>query len=138
MASPFDAALSSADAVITSVFGETVEVRPRRDVPRAAPIADPDRPARRVAAAISLAAGIGDIGGARLGSKLGGVTRVGVEGGTAWLSAEVAASLGYAVASGDLVVRIDEDGSPAFAVVGPPRTSAHGDLTLTIAPEAIP
>ena len=138
MASPFEAALSAADATMNATFGEEIEIRPRRPVPRGMPIADPNRPIRSVAGIVTITNGIGDIGGARLGSKLDGVTRLGLEGASVWMSAGVAAGLGYAVATGDLVVRTEKAGLPSFAVSAPPRPTEHGDVTLLLAPETIP
>lgn len=134
MASPFDAAMRAADAVVTSTFGEPVLVTPRVTVPKRGPASDPDRAARTVKGVFTLTSGETPIEGSRRGSELTGFGSVAVTEGQLWLSAASLAVLGFRPRKDDTVSFTDRDPTRTYVILRVDPTDV-GDVVLHLNPE---
>lgn len=134
MASPFDAAMRAADAVVTSTFGEPVLVTPRVTVPKRGPVSDPDRMDGTVTGVFTLTSSETPIEGSRRGSELTGFGAVAVAEGQVWLSAESLAALGFRPRKDDAVSLPDREPARTYVVVRVDPTDI-GDVVLHINPE---
>ena len=134
MASPFDAAMRAADAVVTSTFGEPAHVMPRVTVPKRGPAPDPDRSPGAVAGVFTLTSGETPIEGSRRGSELTGFGAVAVSQGQLWLSAPSLTALGFRPRKDDAVSFPDRDSATSYVIVRV-DPSDIGDVVLHINPE---
>ncbi|MFN3890165.1 MAG: hypothetical protein ACK4MV_07185 [Beijerinckiaceae bacterium] len=131
MASPFDAAMRAADAVVMATFGEPVLVTPRVAVPKRGPVFDPNRAAGTVAGVFTLTSGETPIEGSRRGSELMGFGAVAVAEGQLWLSAASLAALGFRPRKDDAVSFPDRDPTRTYVIIRVDPTDI-GDLVLHI------
>lgn len=134
MASPFDAAMRAADAVVTSTFGEPAHVMPRVTVPKRGPASDPERVAGTVPGVFTLTSGETPVEGSRRGSELTGFGAVAVAQGQLWLSAASVGGLGFLPRKDDAVSFPGRDPTKAYVVVRVDATDI-GDAVLHINPE---
>lgn len=134
MASPFDAGMRAADAVVTATFGEPVLVTPRVTLPKRGPAPDPDRAAGTVKGVFTLTSGEAPIEGSRRGSELTGFGSVAVAEGQLWLSAASLVALGFRPRKDDAVSFPDRDPTKTYVVVRGDPTDI-GDVVLHINPE---
>lgn len=118
MGSPFDAAMSAADAVISGTFGEAILVTPRRsaDGELKAQSADPDRAPTTVEGVFTLNGAADRLGGTRQGTELQGMSTVAVAAASVWFSADALDEIGYALQAGDLVTLTERPGRPTYAI----------------------
>ena len=133
MASVFDTLDAEIQAVVSDAFGERVRVEPRTTAGQyGVEKADASRPAREVTAVVTSVVGSADLRG-DAGGQARSTSRLAGQETTAWLGAEVVSALGYEIATGDRLVRLDEPGAPMFRV-GQPKPTEAGDLVLALAP----
>ncbi|GJD78010.1 hypothetical protein [Methylobacterium gregans] len=117
MASPFDAAMAAADAVLTGLFGEQVRVLARVESEKRGFLPDPTRGEKDgVWGAFSLRAGTDRLGGTRQGTELQGMSTMAVAPAQIWFSAEELAAIGFVPRQGDLITLTDRPGEPAYAI----------------------
>jgi len=136
MGSPFDAAARAANAVQVAVFGEPVQILPQVARNRhGLGGADNTRPIRTVVGVFTKAPGDEPIEGTRRGSEARGFTAFSGYETRLWLSAEVHASLGYALREGDIIVLTGRAGQ-RWQIVKPGPPTDLGDITLALAGES--
>ena len=134
MASPFEAAMAAADAVLAGVFGEdldTVLVQPRVLGELSGSKADATRPAMGITGVFTLVSLKDRLAGVRQGTELTGMTKVATAEARLWLPAAQANRLGYLIRNGDRIVLSGRPGAPAWEVVDPGFTDI-GDYTLSL------
>jgi hypothetical protein len=134
MASPFDALDAELQSHVAEEFGEAVRVEPRvaKQYAGRSPGVDPSRPVRDVRAVVTSVPAATDFRGEIGGQQNSAAQLVGATT-EAWLDADAASSLGYDVATGDTLVRLDEPGLPRFRVQRPVPYET-GDLRLLLSP----
>jgi hypothetical protein len=131
MASPFDAAMRAADAVVMATFGELVLVTPRVTVPKRGPAPDPDRAAGTAPGVFTLTSGESPIEGSRRGSELTGFGAIVVAEGQLWFSAASLTALGFRPRKDDAVSFPDRDPTRSYVIVRVDPSDV-GDVVLQI------
>lgn len=131
MASPFDAAMRAADAVVMATFGELVLVTPRVTIPKRGPAPDPDRMAGTVNGVFTFTSSDTPIEGSRRGSELTGFGVVAVSQGQLWFSAASLAALGFRPRKDDAVSFPDRDPTRSYVIVRVDPSDV-GDVVLQI------
>ncbi len=131
MPTPFDALDAALSASCDAAFGEPAVLRPRKASQYAERAVDPTRPVREITGIFSAGPGETRLKGKAMGTDFGGASRVATTRAEFWIAATDAASIGYEIRTGDVIVLTDRDAS-VYEVVFPQRTDL-GDLNLILA-----
>lgn len=137
MASPFDAAMKAADAVVEATFGGAVEIRPMLVSQYKGTIPDPGRAPVTVRGVFTLTPALDRLQGARVGAEMQSFVQISTGDAEIWFRTEEVAKIPYDLKTGDHIALTERAGVPIYSIVRP-LPSDLGDLKLVLAVEDTP